>query len=68
LWSDQATAQGIMRERTQLEQSIEEVTAIEQELEDSMTLIELGEAERYAGAITHARCQARARDAAVWRG
>ncbi len=34
-----------MRERTQLEQSIEEVTAIEQELEDSMTLIELGEAE-----------------------
>ncbi|MDC1120175.1 peptide chain release factor 2 [bacterium] len=45
LWSDQATAQGIMRERTQLEQSIEEVTAIEQELEDSMTLIELGEAE-----------------------
>jgi peptide chain release factor 2 len=45
LWSDQAKAQGIMRERTQLEQSIEEVTAIEQELEDSMTLIELGEAE-----------------------
>lgn len=34
-----------MRERTQLEQSIEEVTEIEQELEDSMTLIELGEAE-----------------------
>ncbi len=34
-----------MRERTQLEQSIEEVTAIEQELEDSITLIELGEAE-----------------------
>ncbi len=34
-----------MRERTKLEQSIEEVTAIEQELEDSMTLIELGEAE-----------------------
>ncbi|MGB0576351.1 MAG: peptide chain release factor 2 [Alphaproteobacteria bacterium] len=45
LWSDQAKAQGIMRERTQLEQSIEEVTAIEQELEDSKTLIELGEAE-----------------------
>tara|TARA_Y100001936_G_scaffold254073_1_gene324421 strand:+ start:12790 stop:13758 length:969 start_codon:yes stop_codon:yes gene_type:complete len=34
-----------MRERTHLEQSIEEVTAIEQELEDSITLIELGEAE-----------------------
>ena len=34
-----------MRERTKLEQSIEEVRAIEQELEDNITLIELGETE-----------------------
>ena len=34
-----------MRERTKLEQSIEEVTVIEQELEDNITLIELGETE-----------------------
>ena len=45
LWSDQSKAQGIMRERTKLEQSIEEVTVIEQELEDNITLIELGETE-----------------------
>ncbi|NKB22323.1 MAG: peptide chain release factor 2 [Alphaproteobacteria bacterium] len=54
LWSDQAKAQGIMRERTQLEQSIEEVTAIEQELEDSKTLIELGDAEGDDSALDEA--------------
>ncbi|MBD21685.1 MAG: peptide chain release factor 2 [Rhodospirillaceae bacterium] len=43
LWSDQKKAQSLMRERTQLEQFINNVKSIEQELEDSVTLIELGE-------------------------
>ncbi|MBS41104.1 MAG: peptide chain release factor 2 [Rhodospirillales bacterium] len=45
LWSDQKKAQSLMRERTQLEQFINNVKSIEQELEDSVTLIELGEAD-----------------------
>ncbi|MBO39884.1 MAG: peptide chain release factor 2 [Rhodospirillaceae bacterium] len=51
LWSDQSKAQGIMRERTKLEQSIEEVREIEQELEDNITLIELGETEDDEGTL-----------------
>ena len=43
-----------MRERTKLEQSIEEVTEIEQELEDNITLIELGETEEDESAINEA--------------
>ena len=43
-----------MRERTQLEQSIQEVTAIERELEDTITLIELGEAEGDDSALDEA--------------
>ena len=40
-----------MRERTKLEQSIEEVREIEQELEDNITLIELGETEDDEGTL-----------------
>ena len=54
LWSDQSKAQGIMRERTKLEQSIEEVKVIEQELEDKITLIELGETEDDEGVLNEA--------------
>ncbi|MFL2668916.1 MAG: peptide chain release factor 2 [Alphaproteobacteria bacterium] len=54
LWSDQSKAQGIMRERIKLEQSIEEVRAIEQELEDNITLIELGETEDDEGTLNEA--------------
>ena len=43
-----------MRERTKLEQSIEEVRAIEQELEDNITLIELGETEDDEGTLNEA--------------
>jgi len=45
LWEDQERAQRILRDRTRLEKSIEQVRALEQELEDAITLIELGEAE-----------------------
>ncbi len=43
-----------MRERIKLEQSIEEVRAIEQELEDNITLIELGETEDDEGTLNEA--------------
>jgi peptide chain release factor 2 len=45
LWSDQARAQSVMRERTHLDKAIGQCRDIEQQLEDAMTLIELGEAE-----------------------
>ncbi len=43
-----------MRERTQLEQFINEVRTIEQEIEDSITLIELGEADSDDGVLDEA--------------
>ena len=54
LWSNKEKAQKIMRERTQLEQFINEVRAIEQEVEDSITLIELGEADSDDGVLDEA--------------
>jgi peptide chain release factor 2 len=45
LWNDQAAAQRIMRERTRIAGQIDGVKALERELEDALTLIELGEAE-----------------------
>ncbi|NKB49568.1 MAG: PCRF domain-containing protein, partial [Alphaproteobacteria bacterium] len=45
LWADQERAQALMRERTQLEKSLNRVREMEAELEDSVGMIELGEAE-----------------------
>ncbi|NBJ13527.1 peptide chain release factor 2 [Microvirga arsenatis] len=45
LWNDAEAAQKIMRERTSLEDQISAVKRLEQELEDAITLIELGEME-----------------------
>jgi peptide chain release factor 2 len=45
LWNDQAAAQRIMRERTRIAGQIDGVKALERELDDALTLIELGEAE-----------------------
>ncbi|MBQ0820782.1 peptide chain release factor 2 [Microvirga terrae] len=45
LWNDADAAQKIMRERTSLEDQISAVKRLDQELEDAITLIELGEAE-----------------------
>ncbi|WP_147707392.1 peptide chain release factor 2 [Microvirga massiliensis] len=45
LWNDADAAQKIMRERTALEDQIASIRRLEQELEDAVTLIELGEAE-----------------------
>ncbi|MEE1657806.1 peptide chain release factor 2 [Microvirga sp. CF3062] len=45
LWNDAEAAQKIMRERTSLEDQISAVKRLDQELEDAITLIELGDAE-----------------------
>jgi peptide chain release factor 2 len=45
LWSDQQRAQRVMQERTGLEDQLTSITRIEQELEDQITMLELGEAE-----------------------
>ncbi|QRM31464.1 peptide chain release factor 2 [Microvirga sp. VF16] len=51
LWNDADAAQKVMRERTSLEDQISAVKRLEQELEDAITLIELGEAEEDEGTI-----------------
>jgi peptide chain release factor 2 len=45
LWSDQQRAQRVMQERTGLEDQLTSISRIEQELEDQITMLELGEAE-----------------------
>ncbi len=45
LWNDSARAQGLMRERTQLTSAVSEIRDIERQLDDAVTLIELGELE-----------------------
>ncbi|WP_201838607.1 peptide chain release factor 2 [Microvirga zambiensis] len=52
LWNDADAAQKIMRERTSLEDQISAVKRLEQELEDAITLIDLGEAEGDEGTIS----------------
>ncbi len=44
----------VLRDRTRLEKSIEQVLGIEQELDDAATLIELGEAEDDAEVVAEA--------------
>ncbi|MGY6569921.1 MAG: peptide chain release factor 2 [Salinarimonas sp.] len=51
-WNEAETAQKLMRERTSLENQIETIKRLEQELEDAITLIELGEAEGDADSVT----------------
>jgi len=54
LWDDPARAQALMRERTHLLDAVEAQRRLEQELEDQATLIELGEEEGEAEAISDA--------------
>lgn len=55
LWSNQERAQKVMRERTHLEQSTSAVQTMEQELDDAVTLIELGEAEEDQDSLDEAQ-------------
>ena len=45
MWNDAAVAQKIMRERTELEDKLSAISRFERDLDDAITLIELGEAE-----------------------
>jgi peptide chain release factor 2 len=54
LWDDQQKAQRLMQERTALEDQLTAIGRIEQELDDQLTMIELGEAEKDQKAITDA--------------
>jgi peptide chain release factor 2 len=54
LWNDHERAQGILRERTQLEKSIGDVTRLTDEVDEALELIELGEVEGEADIVTEA--------------
>jgi peptide chain release factor 2 len=54
LWNDPEAAQKKMRERTQLETSIGLVRSIERDLDDNLTLLELGEMEGDEATIAEA--------------
>ncbi|MBK3734624.1 peptide chain release factor 2 [Azospirillum brasilense] len=57
LWDDPSRAQTIMRERTQLETSVNGYRALERDLSDSLELIEMGEAEGDATVVADAEAQ-----------
>jgi len=52
LWNDAEKAQKVMRERTTLEEQIASIKAMERDIEDALTFVELGEAEGDASAVT----------------
>ncbi|WP_131856573.1 peptide chain release factor 2 [Bosea sp. BK604] len=51
-WNDAEQAQKLMRERTALETQIEGITKLERDLDDALTLIELGEMEEDEATIS----------------
>ncbi|HEY6859373.1 MAG TPA: peptide chain release factor 2 [Pseudolabrys sp.] len=67
LWNDQARAQRVMRERDALDDQLKAIGRIEQELEDQLTLIELGEAEKDDKTISEAEAALRRLKAEVAR-
>jgi peptide chain release factor 2 len=54
LWNDQQRAQRVMQERTALEDQLTSIGRIERELDDQLTMIELGEAESDQKVVTEA--------------
>ncbi|MFZ5731092.1 MAG: peptide chain release factor 2 [Pseudomonadota bacterium] len=60
LWNDPQKAQKLMQERTSLEGQLTGIGKVEQELEDNVGLIELGEAENDQSVITEAENALRA--------
>ena len=57
LWNDSRAAQKVMRQRQQLERSIDAFKRLERELDDSVTLIELGEAEDDTASVAEGEAQ-----------
>ncbi len=60
LWNDSDAAQKLMRERGALEDGISSYKKLEQDLEDALTLIELGEAEGDADIVAEAEASLQA--------
>jgi peptide chain release factor 2 len=52
LWNNPANAQKVMRQRQQLERTLADFRRMERELDDNLTLIEMGEDEGDAASIT----------------
>ncbi|MBI3435095.1 MAG: peptide chain release factor 2 [Proteobacteria bacterium] len=67
LWSDQARAQRVMQERTALEDQLAALARVEQELDDQVTLIALGESEKDRGVVADAEAALRKLKAEVAR-
>jgi peptide chain release factor 2 len=59
LWNDPQRASRVMQERTALEDQLGSIARIEQELDDQLTMIELGEAENDAKVVTEAEATLR---------
>ena len=60
LWNDAEAAQKIMRERTALEDQVQAIKRLEQELDDAITLIELGDAEGDEASVAEGEAAIRA--------
>ncbi|HRN84038.1 MAG TPA: peptide chain release factor 2 [Hyphomicrobium sp.] len=67
LWNDPGEAQRVMRQRQQLEKSLTDFRRIERELEDNVTLIELGEAESDEATVVEGEGALKRLDAEVQR-
>lgn len=67
LWDDPERAQRVMQERTALEDQLGAIDRIERELEDQLTLLELGEAEGDANVVAEAEAAIKALRAEVAR-
>ncbi|MDP2408819.1 MAG: peptide chain release factor 2 [Pseudolabrys sp.] len=58
-WNDQSRAQRTMRERDALEDQLKAIGRVEQDLDDQLTMIELGEAESDPSTVTDAEAALR---------
>ena len=67
LWNDPQRASRLMQERTALDEQLGALSRIEQELDDQVTLIELGEAENDQKVVTEAEAALRKLKAEVTR-
>ena len=59
-WNDPACAQRLMRERTMLENQLNSIARIERELDDQVTMIELGEQEKDQKVVAEAEAALKA--------
>ena len=65
MWDDQANAQKLLREKTHLEQTLESFHTLVQEVDDAVTLLELGEEEGDADSVSEAETQLKALESRV---